>query len=347
MEALTGRVPARYLAALVQALEAEGLDCRAPLRRAGLQRAALDVQGARIAREAQTAAMQALSHATGRSDLGFTMGTQVNLGRVDVAGQLLLNARTLGEGLTRLAPYFPLVTPAVRMHCAPLAHGLSVTYATAHPMPYDMALAVLEAVVVASHRLALFLLQERSLASRIELSWPTPAHAARYRELAGARVRFGAGGPPGVVVQLPAAQADAPLPMADAAALALAEQRCVALLRKLTRSSGLASWVRSMLHEVEDHLLTQAEVAALLNVSARTLSRLLEREGVQFGALSREVRHAKACALLAHDAHSLAGIAHKLGYTDAANFSRAFRVQAGMTPGTWRAQARAAATGSG
>jgi AraC-like DNA-binding protein len=64
---------------------------------------------------------------------------------------------------------------------------------------------------------------------------------------------------------------------------------------------------------------------------------LLVAEGASFGRLSRQVRHDKACELLAQPALSLAAVAHRLGYTDLSNFSRAFKALAGgQTPGEYR-----------
>jgi len=114
-DAPLAQVPARYLSALVQRLESEGFDTAAALAQAGIDRSRLDASEAWLTRSEQIAALQLLSHGSQRSDLGFLMGLSINLGRVDVVGQMLLNARSLHDGFQRLAPFFALVTPAVRM----------------------------------------------------------------------------------------------------------------------------------------------------------------------------------------------------------------------------------------
>lgn len=336
-----GWVPARYLAALVQALEREGVDCDVALRQSGLQREALDRPDARLARDTQTRALRELARASRRTDLGFLLGSSINLGRIEV-GPLLLNASSLAQGLDKLAPYFALVTPAARLRCRTEANQLVISYTLTHALPYDAAVLMLEAIVVAGHRLMLFLLQQPSLPCRIQLPWPAPPHVERYRTLAGASLRFGAGEALTVEVLLPREQAEVPLPMADAAALAWAERHCRERLRELAQVKGLADWCRWLVYTTEERQVGQTEVASLLGVSPKTLARMLGREGTSFGALARAARHERACELLAGSGLGLAAIAQRLGYSDTANFVRAFKARSGTTPGQFKAGATTA-----
>jgi len=340
-DAPVAQVPARYLAALLQRLEAEGLsaaDSAAALQEAGIERPRLDAREAWLTRAEQIAALQALAQRSQRSDLGVLMGLSINLGRVDLVGQMLLNARSLHDGFVRLAPFFALVTPAVRLQVGADASGLRARFSLAHPMPYDVAVMVLEAVVVAAHRLMRFIRQEAATPCQLRLTWPAPPHAAQYRALSGAVLSFGLGGTPEADLRLSLEVADARLPMADDAAMGEAERRCAERLRELKALRGLGAWLRWLVYATEERQPTQAEAAALLGVSERTLSRLLAAEGGGFGPIAREVRHAKACELLTAHGPTLAAVAHRLGYTDVSNFSRAFKAQAGVTPGEYRAR---------
>jgi AraC-like DNA-binding protein len=348
-DAPVAQVPARYLAALLQRLEAEGLssaDASAALSEAGIERARLDAHEAWLTRAEQTAALQALARRSQRSDLGVLMGLSINLGRVDLVGQMLLNAHSLHDGFQRLAPFFALVTPAVRLQVLADAGGLRARFSLAHPLPYDVAVMLLEAVVVSAHRLMGFIRQEPATPCQLRLAWPAPPHAALYRTLSGAVLGFGLGGTPEAELRLSPEIAEARLPMADDAAMAEAERRCAERLRELKQLRGLGAWLRWLVYATEERQPTQAEAAALLGVSERTLSRLLAAEGGGFGRIAREVRHAKACELLAQPAPTLAAIAHRLGYTDGSNFSRAFKAMAGVTPGEYRDRLAAPPPGS-
>lgn len=67
------------------------------------------------------------------------------------------------------------------------------------------------------------------------------------------------------------------------------------------------------------------------SVSVSTLARQLADEGSSFRALAKQARHERACQWLS-EGIGVSEISRRLGYTDVANFSRAFRQQAGVSP---------------
>ncbi len=71
-------------------------------------------------------------------------------------------------------------------------------------------------------------------------------------------------------------------------------------------------------------------------MSPRTLARKLEDAGTHFAELQREVRRARAEKLLENRSLRLGDIADRLGFSDQAAFSRAFRQWTGETPSAWR-----------
>ncbi|RZI86757.1 MAG: AraC family transcriptional regulator [Rubrivivax sp.] len=329
-------VPARYITELVHHLEGQGLSCKSALKKAGFTKALLALPATRLSREALTVFLQDIARTSGRTDLGFETGLLTNLASVDVVGQLMLSAHSLAEGFEQVAPYFALVTPTFKMHCGRDGSDHVISFAPAMPIPYDMALMGLETIAVASHRLMLFLMQVQTLTYVLEPSWPAPAHAHRYRTLKGAKVRFGTGHGPALSMRLPQATAELPLPMASKLALQQANESCSRMLRELTDSKSWREWVRTMLHAVEGSQPTHHQLAAMMSISGRTLIRYLEAEGVGYRELALAVRHEKALAFLKQPSLTLADIAHRLGYSDVANFSRAFRAMAGQAPGAYR-----------
>jgi AraC-like DNA-binding protein len=84
-----------------------------------------------------------------------------------------------------------------------------------------------------------------------------------------------------------------------------------------------------------DHA-TLDRAAAVLAVSARTLQRRLEEEGTSFVATLDTVREALARDLLRDPALTLLDVAERLGFSDLATFSRAFKRWTGQPPGTYR-----------
>lgn len=85
---------------------------------------------------------------------------------------------------------------------------------------------------------------------------------------------------------------------------------------------------------------TTTAVAAMLNVSERTLRRKLRAEDQGFQTLLNRRRYALARQLLHNTSLPVADVATVLQYKDANAFSRAFRGWARCPPSEWRAQAR-------
>ena len=79
------------------------------------------------------------------------------------------------------------------------------------------------------------------------------------------------------------------------------------------------------------------ELAARMHMSERSLRRKLAAEGSSYRGVLAQVRETMARAYLRDTGLHLDEIAERLGYSDAANFSHAFRRWTGMTPGTFRA----------
>jgi AraC-like DNA-binding protein len=77
-------------------------------------------------------------------------------------------------------------------------------------------------------------------------------------------------------------------------------------------------------------------VAASLGTSVRTLQRRLEEMGLTYAGIMQQVRCASARKLLRNDRRTIGEIAHRLGYSDHAHFTRAFQRWTGSTPRDFR-----------
>ncbi len=82
--------------------------------------------------------------------------------------------------------------------------------------------------------------------------------------------------------------------------------------------------------------LTLDDLARRIDLSSRTIDRHLKRENPQFRDLSQKVRFERACQLLAGPGASVNHVAPNLGFSDAGNFSRAFRRVVGISPSEYR-----------
>ena len=79
-------------------------------------------------------------------------------------------------------------------------------------------------------------------------------------------------------------------------------------------------------------------VARALGCSRQTLYRRLKAEGLTFGQVLDDLRRRRALALVRDAARPVKEIAWRLGFSDPAAFSRAFKRWTGKSPQAFRAQ---------
>lgn len=80
--------------------------------------------------------------------------------------------------------------------------------------------------------------------------------------------------------------------------------------------------------------------AAELDVSSRSLQRLLSHYGTSYSDLLGDVLHEAACDLLRDPSLTIVMISRRLGYQDPSSFSRAFVRWTGCPPSRFRASLR-------
>lgn len=170
------------------------------------------------------------------------------------------------------------------------------------------------------------------------MPFEAPRHVERYRALRGVRVHFSKSRLPELRLTFPAFMLDAPLSPGGVVTRAGGTEQLDRLQRQIGRTMRVREWTRLLLAEAECCQPSAEELAGLLNVSRRTFERALAVEGAHFRALSRLVRHARACDMLRAQRLPIAHIADRLGYGDAAAFSNAFRAMAGCSPSAFRQQ---------
>lgn len=280
--------------------------------------------------------LEAALRVTGRSDIGFEWGRRLKLNSHDILGYAMLSCPNLDQLLRLCSRYYKLLTPMFRMSYQRTGHHAEIIYRPALPMARGTLNLLQEAIAVSTHLQCRTLLQNPSSVYDIYLSMEPPPHVARYRELAPARVHFAASPLPEIRMVADTWSLDAALPMADVHAVRMAEERCRALLQSYSEQGNWAEWVVMMLNEAEDSQPTLDELAGLVGISARTLDRYLKKEQSSFRDLAIQVRNRRARNLLLEGKLPISQIAYRLGFTDVANFSRAFRRDNGVSPSDFR-----------
>ncbi|WP_187805998.1 AraC family transcriptional regulator [Aquipseudomonas alcaligenes] len=132
-----------------------------------------------------------------------------------------------------------------------------------------------------------------------------------------------------------------PLPNANPLAAAVGEQMCAALQEKRRTRHGTINLVRSHLLLPTGNIVPDlAEISKILHTSERTLRRRLKDEGTSFRDILSSVQLQFSCELLQDTSAPINEIALRLGYSDQAAFSQAFKRWTQLTPSQWRNKSR-------
>lgn len=78
------------------------------------------------------------------------------------------------------------------------------------------------------------------------------------------------------------------------------------------------------------------ELTGLLNMSARTLRRRLEKEGTSYQRIKDNARRDMAITMLSRDGLTVSEVAEQVGFSDPSAFHRSFKKWTGQSPGSYR-----------
>jgi AraC-like DNA-binding protein len=78
------------------------------------------------------------------------------------------------------------------------------------------------------------------------------------------------------------------------------------------------------------------QLTGLLNMSARTLRRRLEKEGTSYQRIKDNARRDVAITLLSREGKTVSEVAEQVGFSDPSAFHRSFKKWTGQSPGSYR-----------
>jgi len=179
-----------------------------------------------------------------------------------------------------------------------------------------------------------FLTGGRFVPRAVEVHYAEPSDSAVYRRAYGAPVRFNCQGD--CLVLTPA---DLALPMRKRdEAIHAALEKFIALL-EVDADAELLTQVRKIIRKLlpTGHCSID-RVAGWFACDKRTLQRHLRVRGTSYQALLDEVRFTLALQYLEGSRLPMTQLSQMAGFSDASNFTRAFRRRFGVAPRTWRSR---------
>lgn len=334
-------LPARYYALLVQLVQGPDLPVSHLLEPIGLDPEMLDGPEAMLSPAQVDALVERASSLSGRKDLAMQLGRMIKPSSHEYLGYALMTSATLDDALQLASRYWRLITPAFQLGLERIPDALRITLQPVVEMSLPGMRFHIETIATAFHEELRFLLSGQIPAYDVHLPEGSSISSGMRRWLAPARVHVDSC-INGLQIVIPESIAERPLALADKAAMEIARQRCDEALSRMTLQGSLSDWVKLMLEKASDHQPRQHELARMLHLSTRTMNRRLAAEGTSFRQLGVLTRQARARRMLVESRLSITRIALQLGYRDTANFTRAFRIENGITPAMFRSRHRPA-----
>ena len=312
-------------------MESRGLELSPIFVETGIDPGILEQRGARVPHESVEQVWALIADRLGDPLFGLQMVDAIPFGAADLLDYLILSSATVGDALHKLTRYAPLLCDSDRSRVVVSGNLASVRFGSAHELPYPRELVV-----------GLFARRSREMfgpgwsLKHVTFTHEPLGPAVRYDHVFQVPVYFG----------MPVDEAvfsrdllATPMQGADARLNAILTDQADGLLAAIAPPPPRASFVETVQQAVQRGLtegnFTLTRLAEHLGMSARTLQRRLQAEGLTHRELVRGLRHDLAARAL--DAPVSQGqIARALGYSGAGSFHRAFKSWAGMTPGQLR-----------
>ncbi len=270
---------------------------------------------------------------TGESSLGFQLGTQMGISIHGSIGSAIMTAEDLAAAFVLANRFIQLRLPFIQLYFSTIEHQATLE------LQCDIEIEPLRTEIVTSLTLGMLSMAKtltgiQQLNAVIDFDFPKPLGFEQHRsQLAGYHFRFEQAH---LLASFDQKYLSLKMVNADPLANQIAIKQCEAELSAQVERRSIARQVRDILSHAEQHYLSIEHVAARLHRSDRTLKRQLAAEGTSFSSLVDEVRYRYATSLLSRTDYSLEQIADALGYSDVANFSRAFKRWSGRSPSSWR-----------
>jgi AraC-like DNA-binding protein len=323
-------LPSVHTLHLIQLVRRWHVSDAALLFGSGLTREELDDPQGSLPVQTCVALVERARALTGEPGIGIYLGLQMRASAHGYLGFAAMTASKLIDAIRLAIQYAPIRTTAITLRGSVEGDlGVLTVHEEADFGPARDALVL--AILVGLWQSACGL-TGRELKMQMDVAFPEPSYFPRFAH-ALPPTRFNA---PDNQLAGKTKGFDLPLTLADPAAVRLARDQCERLAQSLGLDGRVAPRVRNVLAARDGVLRSLEEVARDLGMSPRTMRRRLADEALTYALLLNDQRKESSLAMLRSREMTIDDIAARLGYSNAANFTRAFRQWTGMTPTAYR-----------
>lgn len=322
-----------WIRSICQTVRGYGIDPIPLMKNAGLDAELLNMPEERYGLQAVRRFWHLLIKATNDPLIGLKVGQEIQVSSLNGLGLAMISSASLSDLLALFARYGKIISTTMLLNLEHDAQGTTLVFNTgdgSEPMS-----AARLACIAFLYRQACSLAQHEIVPRFVTLTLNGEGFSGRLDEYFHIPVTLGAEQD---AIGFDYADTIEPYAGANPQLVSLNESviyRHLSNLNKNDFSGQVLRHIQNALSQGEPKL---TDIAALLNITPRTLQRRLREENQTFQQLLDTERKNMAHELLAHSNRRIVEISYMLGFSDPSNLSRACKRWFGCSPAAHREQ---------
>ena len=323
--------PMAFVRAMVLAYQQRGMDPTKALALAQIAPSQLHRPNARITAWQMERISDAAMRELDDEGLGC-FGRRLPWGSYGMLARASLSAPQLGLALHRWCRHHSLLADDIVVRLSEAEGTATLSVSEARDLGAFREL-TLVSVLRNIHGLACWFVDSRIPLHGAQFPYAAPVHLDAYTVLFDGPTAFDT---EPAAIHFDARYLALPIRRDEAAMKQMLQRALPLTVRAYRRDRLLVQRVRQALANQPLETHNADHLAALLNLSARTLHRQLKEEGASLQALKDEVRRQRATELLLRTNRPIKQVAEAAGFLNDKSFTRAFLAWTGQTPTAFR-----------
>ena len=329
------QIPAIYGAVLCQVIEGSGSSHYEFANQAGIDKSKVLSSEGRISRR-QFGRLIDIGYKLGtRPAMGLEFGRQINVFTDGLISQVVISQATLGDAVDMIMKYYHITGFSVQQTLTVMddVTTIRVTYPYHNRIKPQHKIFTAEAVFASYWTKLQVMAGDQLTLSNMKLSYGRRKYASDYEDFFNCPVEFDQ---QFNEISFPTAYLSMPLQTANPFLAKLSQDLCDQRIKEISEQDALPNQVRLLLQKRSGNIPSLSALADHFELSPKALRQRLARYDTSYQMIVNGVLKEKACQFLGDHRLSVDDVAGRLGYSDSANFRRAFKRWTGKAPSEYR-----------
>ena len=333
LKAVDDRIYLVYKVALLADILAEqGIEPTKILQGTGLSESSLHTINTCISRRQLETVYRNVIKLSKDPAIGLHAGQHIRVTHYGMYGYALLSSANLRDAIEFALKYHELATPTVGMSLH-IEEDVAIIHLESLIDIEDLIVFNLEFQFSLILSLCRDIIGKQFIVQEIRTAYPQPSHYSVYEDIFGCPVLFSQ---IRNEYRFDSIWLDTVPLRSNEITYDMAEEFCSRALLEMQTKSGVAQQVYHIFMTNPGQFPNIETIAKLLYMTPRTLRRKLDHQGTSYQKILTDVRKHIAIQYLRTTQISIEEIAERVGFSDAANFRRAFKRWIGKTPSAFR-----------